>query len=364
MKPLGIGIVGTGNIAGQYAKNAATHPEIRLVAATDLDPDRAAAFGKAHGCRVHATLDELLADAAVDIVVNLTVHHAHYDVTKRALEAGRHVYSEKPLALRSSEARELVELATSRGLRLGCSPSTFLGEAQQTAAAWIRSGRLGTVRAVYAEVNWGRIETWHPAPAPFFDVGVLFDVGGYPLTLVTTMLGPARSIRAWGWDLKPERLTVDGTPFRIGSPDLIVAAIELEGGPVVRLTASFYVGRPAKLTGSLEFHGDDASLALGSFQDFNATVEVGAYGEEYKLVPYVREPFAGIAWARAVAEMASAIAEDRPHRASAEQAAHIVDILEASSASMADDGRRIEITSTFASPPLMPWAQTGVPTGR
>ncbi len=360
MTPLGIGIVGTGNIAGGYAKDAVTHPEIRLVAATDLDPARAAAFAGTHGIRAHATVDEFLADDAVDIVVNLTVHQAHYEVTKRALEAGRHVYSEKPLALRSSEAHELVDLAAARGLRLGGSPSTFLGEAQQTAAKWIRSGRLGTVRAVYSEVNWGRIETWHPAPAPFFEVGALFDVGVYPLTLVTTMLGPARSVRAWGWDLKPDRVTVDGTPFRIGSPDLVLAALELDGGAVVRLTASFYVGRPAKLTGSLEFHGDDASLALGSFQDFDATVEVGAYGEEYKPVAYVRPPFRGIAWARGVAEMAGAIAEGRPHRASGEQAAHIVDILEAATGSIADNGRRVEVASTFPQPPLMPWAQEAV----
>jgi Predicted dehydrogenases and related proteins len=360
MTPFGIGIVGTGNIAGGYARDALTHPEIRLVAATDLDAGRLAVFAEAHGVRAHPTLDDLLADDAVDIIVNLTVHHAHHEVTKRALEAGRHVYSEKPLALRSSEARELVELAATRGLRLGCSPSTFLGEAQQTAAAWIRSGRLGTVRAIYAEVNWGRIETWHPAPAPFYDVGVLVDVGVYPLTLVTTMVGPARSVRAWGWDLKPERTTIDGTPFRIGSPDLIVAAIELEGGPVVRLTASFYVGRPARLRGSLEFHGDDASLALGSFQDFDATVEVGAYGEDYEPVAHVRPAFRGTAWARGVAEMAAAITEGRPHRASAEQAAHVVDILEAAAVSMADGGRRIEISSTFPAPPLMPWAQDAI----
>jgi predicted dehydrogenase len=360
MTPLGIGIVGTGNIAGGYALDALTHPEIRLVAATDLDPERAAAFAETNHCRAHATLDELLADDGVDIVVNLTVHHAHYDVTKRALEAGRHVYSEKPLALGSSEARELVALAAGRGLRLGCSPSTFLGEAQQTAAAWVRSGRLGPVRAVYAEVNWGRIETWHPAPAPFFDVGVLVDVGVYPLTLVTTMLGPARSIRAWGWDLKPERTAIDGTRFRIGSPDLIVAAIELDGGTVVRLTASFYVGRPARGTGSLEFHGDDASLALGSFQDFDASVEVGPYGGGYEAIAHVRPAFRGIAWARGVAEMAGAIAAGRPHRASAEQAAHLVDILEAAAVSMADGGRPIGIASTFAPPPLMPWAEDAI----
>jgi predicted dehydrogenase len=359
MTPLGLGIVGTGNIAGGYAEDAATHPEIRLVAATDLDPRRATEFAAKHGCRAHASLEDLFADDEVDIVINLTVHQAHFEVTKRALEAGCHVYSEKPLALRSSEARELVDLAVARGLRLGCSPSTFLGEAQQTAAASIRNGRLGTVRAIYAEVNWGRIETWHPAPAPFFEVGVLVDVGVYPLTLVTSMFGAARSVRAWGWDLRPERVTIAGTPFRIASPDLIVAALELEDGPIVRLTASFYVGRPAMQTGSLEFHGDDASLALGSFQDFDATVEIGAYGESYESVPLVRPAFRGTAWARGVADMAAAIREGRPHRASAEQAAHIVDILEAAAASMADDGRPVAIDSTFTPPALMPWAQPG-----
>jgi len=353
--PLGLGIVGTGNIAGAYAHDILTHPQIRLAAATDLDASRAAAFGVEHGCPIHASLDDLLADPSVDIVVNLTVHQAHHGVTKCALEAGRHVYSEKPMALRSQDAQELVELATSRGLRLGCSPSTFLGEAQQTAAALIRGGRLGPVRAVYAEVNWGRIETWHPAPVPFFDVGVMVDVGVYPLTLVTSILGPARAVRAWGWELKPDRTTMDGAPFRIGSSDLIVAAVELDGA-VMRLTTSFYVGRPAKLTGSIEFHGDDASLALGSFQEFDATVEVGRYGETYEPVAPVREPFRGTAWARGVADMADAIAEGRPHRASAEQAAHVVEILEAAAASIADGGRPIDVTTTFSKSPLMPWA--------
>ena len=356
MEPLGIGIVGTGNIAGGYATDIRTHPEIRLVAATDVEPGRLAAFATDYDCRAHATLDDLVADPAVDIVVNLTVHHAHYAVTKSALEAGRHVYSEKPMALDASEARELVALADARGLRLGCSPSTFLGEAQQTTAAWIRAGRLGAVRAIYADVSWGRIETWHPAPEPFFDVGVLVDVAVYPLTLATAMIGPARTVRAWGWSLLPDRVTVDGAPFRIGRPDLIVAAVELQGGAILRLTGSFYVGAPARGRGGMEFHGDRASLALSSFQEFDATVEVGPYGGEYEGVPYVRPPFAGTAWARGLADMAVAIVEGRPHRAAAEQAAHVVDILAAAATSMAEDGRAVEVASSFESPALMPWA--------
>lgn len=356
MTPLGIGIVGTGNIAGAYASDSATHPEIRLVAVTDLDEARATAFAADHGCRVHRTLDEMLDDEAVDIVVNLTVHHAHYEVTRRALERGRHVYSEKPLALTAAQARELVALAAETGLRLGGSPATFLGEAQQTAAAIIRSGSLGQIRAIYADVNWGRIERWHPAPEPFYDVGVLVDVGVYPLTLATTMLGPARTVRAWGWDLQPERVTSTGRAFRIGTPDLILTAVELDGGAVMRLTTSFWVGPPSRRRGAMEFHGDVGSLALESFQHFDAVVEVGAYDAEYEVVPPVRTPYPGTAWARGVAEMAGAILSGRPHRASGEMAAHVVEILDAARASLRSDGRPVTITSTFSRPALMDWA--------
>src|SRR4051794_30824680 len=131
MEPFGIGIVGTGNIAGGYARDIATHPDLRLVAATDIDAARAATFAREHGCRAHATLDDLLGDPEVQAVVNLTVHHAHAAVSAQALRAGRHVYSEKPLALNGGDARALVALAAEHGVRLGGSPATFLGEAQQ-----------------------------------------------------------------------------------------------------------------------------------------------------------------------------------------------------------------------------------------
>lgn len=357
--PLGVGIVGCGNIAGPYARTIAGHPdEIRLVAVTDIDLTRATAFAVEHGVRALPSLDALLADPAVDVVVNLTFHHAHYDVSRAALEAGRHVYSEKPMALDGDQAHELVAIAAARGVRLACAPSTFLGEAQQTAGAIIRRGDLGTVRAVYANVNWGRIETWHPAPIPFYDVGVLFDVGVYPLTIATAFIGPAVAVDARGWDLMPERQTLDGTAYRIGSPDLIVAGVELATGAVLRLIASFYVGKPSRRRGSVEFHGDLASLALESFQEFDATVEVGAFDKDYAAVPLIREPDPEVDtdWARGVADFASAIANGRRARVTGEQAAHVVDILSAARTSMRE-GRRVEIASTFAPPALMDWAE-------
>jgi predicted dehydrogenase len=357
--PLGVGIVGCGNISGPYARTIAGHPDaIRLVAVTDIDPARAIALAAEHGVRALPSLEALVADPAVDIVVNLTFHHAHYDVSRVALEAGRHVYSEKPMALDGAQAHELVSIAAENGVRLACAPSTFLGEAQQTAGAIIRRGDLGTVRAVYANVNWGRIETWHPAPVPFYDVGVLFDVGVYPLTIATAFIGPAVAVDARGWSLMPERQTLDGTAYRIGSPDLILAGVELATGAILRLVASFYVGRPSRRRGSLEFHGDRASLALESFQEFDATVEVGAFDEEYETVPLIRpaDPEIDTDWARGLADFAAAIVEGRRARVTGEQAAHVVDILTAAMTSMAE-GRRVAITSTFDPPALMEWAE-------
>lgn len=359
-RPLRTGIVGCGNIAGPYAESLAAHDEIELVAATDVDPARATAFAATHGCRAHETLEDLLADPEVELVINLTVHHAHFAVTKLALQAGRHVYSEKPMALEAHEAHELVELARRQNVRLACAPATFLGEAQQTAGAIIHGGGLGSVRAIYADVNWGRIETWHPAPIPFYDVGVLVDVGVYPLTIATAFLGPAVAIEARGWDLLPERVTTSGEQYRIGSPDLIIAAVELAGGAVIRLTGSFYVGRPIREPGRLEFHGDEASLAISSFQDFDASVERGPVGGTWEPEPYVREPHVGIDWGRGVADVARSIAEDRPQRVTGEHAAHVVDILSAARRSMRERSR-VTIDSGFEPPALMEWAVSATP---
>jgi predicted dehydrogenase len=352
-----IAVVGCGNIADSYAKTIAAQPRLTLVGATDLDPERAAALTARYGGVAYATLDELLADDGVDTVVNLTIAAAHVSVTTAALDAGKHVHSEKPLALRAAEAWSLVELARERGLRLGCSPFTLLGEAQQTAWKAIRDGRVGTVRAVFAEVDWGRIETWHPAPQSFYEVGPTIDVGVYPLSIVTAMFGPVRSVRAFGRVLAPDRMTKDGAAYRVTTPDLQILTLELDGGVVVRLTCSFYAGRPARDHAALVFHGDTGSVWLETFMQLDCGVLAGTLGSDaYEVVPLVRPGAATMDWARAVADLADAIADDRPHRATGEQAAHLVDVLEATAASMAADGAAVGVTTCFPPPAPMPWA--------
>ena len=345
---LRFGIVGCGNISGPYGETAKAYPNVEIAGATDVDPALSAAFVERFGGVDYPSLEALLADPAVDAVVNLTSHGVHAQVTAAALEAGKHVHSEKPMAGSYAEARSLVDLADAEGLRLSCSPITFMGDAQETAWGLVDSGAIGTVRVVYAEVNWGRIETWHPRPAPFYGIGPMADVGVYPLTFLTAIFGPARRVAAHGKIVFPDRVTISGEPFTVGAPDFGVAWVELEGGPVVRLTTSFYVGQQSKQRG-VEFHGDTGSVFISSWQDFDAAVELAPFGGSYEPVP-VPGAFRGIDWGKALAELSGAISEQRPHRATGAHAAHVVEILDAVQTSIRD-GVTVSVTSTFAAPP-------------
>lgn len=349
-----IGVVGCGDISRRYAASIAAAPELELVAATDVLDGRAEAFTAEFGGVAHTSLDELLADEAVDTVVNLTAPQSHAAVTAAALEAGKHVHSEKPVALRHAEAQALVELAEDRGLRLSCAPTTLLGEAQQTAWKLVREGAVGTVRAAYAEANWGRIESWHPTPQAIYAVGPFVDVAVYPITILTALFGPARRVQAYATTLEPERRTLAGEPFRTEAPDFVVAVLELAEGVVARVTASFYVP-PSKQRG-LELHGDLGSLYLATWGEFDSRLELAERGGEYRPMPLVREPVRGIDWSRALVDLAEALEEGRPHRASAEQAAHVVEILNAVEGSLAAECS-VEVRSTFPAPPPLEWAR-------
>lgn len=353
---MGVGIIGAGNIAGRYALDLVKYPDLELVGAADIDPARAEKLAGEFNCRAYPNVDALLADPAIHIAVNLTIFEAHQSVTTQALNAGKHVYSEKPLALSYADAQELVALAHAQGLWLGCSPMTFMGEAQQTAYKWIREGRLGDVRVIFAQANNGRIETWHPEPQPFFQVGALWDVGVYPLTLICAFLGPARRVWSYARVVLPERVTKSGTPFHVETPELVLLALELANGAVVRLTTSYYVSSRTKQGYGVEFHGDLGSLNLANWMSFRAVVEFAEFDKEYEAVALVQEPEEVVRWGRGVHEMANAIREGRLARASGELAAHIVEILEAASKAMRSR-EPVEIYSSFVPPEPMEWAQ-------
>jgi predicted dehydrogenase len=348
-----IAFAGCGNIAPRYAECIAAADGLELVGATDIAPGAAERFVAEHGGTAYRTLDELLADDRVDLVVNLTAPQAHAAVTRAALTAGKHVHSEKPLALRYEEARGLVELAQRSGVRLSSAPATLLGEAQQSAWKLVRDGAVGKVRVVYAEANWDRLERWHPDPTSLYAVGPLVDVGVYPLAIMTAMFGPVRRVQAFATTLEPNRIHKDGRPFTLQAPDFVVAALELEDGVVARLTANFYV--PASKQRGLEFHGDEGSLYMPTWAEFNSRLELQERGGEYRTVAPLREPYPGIDWSRALTDVADAIVEERPHRAGGEHAAHVVEVLEGVQSSL-DRGGAVEVRSEFPRPEPLDWA--------
>ncbi len=357
--PLKVVVVGCGNIAGQYGEALGRCPEIKILGAQDLDPARAQAWVAKHGGRAYVTLDEVLADPSVEAVVNLTIQNAHVEVVTKCLEAGKHVHSEKPLAPTYAEAKKLVDLAAAKNLRLSCAPVTWLGEAQQTTWKLIRDGRIGTPRVAYATVDWGRIESWHPNPAPFYAAGPVFDVAVYSLSLLTAWFGPVKKVTAGGKVLLPDRVTKDGKPFRITTEDWLGAVLEFSGGLLVRLTANMYVMNPTQWQATLDFHGDTGSINTEWFAA-TAPVRFCANGGKYQRIPLVRES-AGtgrwyVDWAAGVVGLWRGLRTNEPHPTGGAHAAHVVEVMEAVHTS-AREGRAILLVSTFPAPPPQDWAE-------
>ena len=354
MEKFRVAIVGCGDIARPYALTIKEHDFLKIAGAYDLDSQRSTGLVQEFGGNCYPTLNAVLADPDVDLIVNLTTQKAHAEIVRACLESGKHVHTEKPLAMSYEEAASLAKLARDKGLRLSCSPITFMGEAEQTAWKMIRSGATGPIRVIYAEVNWHRLETWHPNPEPFYSVGAHYDVAVYPLSIITAFFGPAIRVTTYGKMLLPQREMPDHRTFHISTPDFMVSMIELANGALVRLTSNFYVSWETKQRG-IEFHGDAGSLYISSWERFHAAVEFAPFGEDYTPVPYVRTPYNGIEWARALTETHSAIQENRPHRSSAEHAAHIIEILNAMDTSIQLE-KSVELHSTFTPPAPMEWA--------
>ena len=327
--PIGVAIVGCGNIADRYAMQINSYPHVRLIGVQDLDKSRAEKLSGEFGGKVYDTLDDVLADESVKIVVNLTIHHVHEEIIRKCLNAGKHVHTEKPLALTAKGAWGLVDMAEEKKLRLSSAPTTWLGETQETAIRKIRSGEIGQARVAYAEVNWGRIEAWHPNPGPFYDVGILFDVAVYPITLLTAWFGPVKRVTGSGKVVFPDRLTKDGTPFTVNREDVAVAVLEFESGMLARVTGSFYVTWNTSQTG-LEIHGDEGMIRLTRWDNFDTPAWIASPASNGQLIRMIPDqyPAEGIEFARGLSDLASAIREDRPHKTTGSHASHVVEIIE------------------------------------
>ena len=242
-----IAIIGCGFVADYYLTSLKLYPELNLLGVFDRDSDRMERFANFHGVPVFSSLDAILADKRVEIVLNLTNPDSHYEVSKACLEAGKHVYSEKPLAMRFEDAEELVELAERRGLQISGAPCSLLGESAQTLWKALREEKVGDVYAVYAEMDDGLVHRmpyrkWfsnsgNPWPAhDEFEVGCTLEHAGYVLGWLPAFFGPAVSVAAFSSEQIVDKETDE--PLTHHAPDLSVACIRFASGIVARLTCS------------------------------------------------------------------------------------------------------------------------------
>ena len=353
--PVRVGIVGCGNIAPAYGQGLARRPEkVEIAGAYDVDRARAEEWVGEFGGAAYETLDALLADETIELVVNLTIHQAHAQVNMSALRAGKHVYSEKPLATNLADGFAIVRLAEERGLRVSAAPFTFLGEPQQTFTKAVRDGRIGKPLVAYSAMNSGRPEEWHPNASAFFSKGAgpLLDVGVYALGLLTATFGAVRRVTAFGGIQLPERLQKRGAgagqTFEVETPDTVVVGLEFESGLLGRCTSSFLVGGSKDGSGT-EVHGETGALYIGSNQIMSCPVEIYDDGKWTALEP-VAEPTPGVDWGRAIVDVADSLRIGTPQRVTGRHALHLLDICLSALESI-KHGHAVSTTTHFRVPP-------------
>jgi predicted dehydrogenase len=328
-RPARVGIIGCGDVTNLYLPGCARFPVIEFAACADLDPRRAADLGARGGFPAVSTGD-LLADPKIEIVLVLTPPAAHAAVSMAAIAAGKHVYTEKPLATDREGAAALLAAADAAGVRVGGAPDTFLGGGLQTARSMIDEGAIGTPLTAHASAAYLGPERWHPNPGIFYAPGggPLLDLGPYYVAALVNLLGPVRRVAAVGRGVGAQR--VIGSGPRAGDtivaevPTSVVGTIEFASGAIAGLTASFDI--VASDVPHLEIHGTAGSLVLGDPNWFDGTVSYRPRGATvWEDIPLRFD--ASVGRGVGLADMIGAIRTGTAHRASGRFAFHVLDVL-------------------------------------
>jgi predicted dehydrogenase len=355
-----VGVVGCGVISRHYASNAKAFDSFELVACADVYAPQARALAEEHGLEV-ASVEELISDPSIDIVLNLTPPAVHAEVISNALAAGKHVYTEKPLATDLVDGVSLMAEAARRGLRVGCAPDIFLGGPYQAARALIDAGSIGEPLSVSSAFLGGAQERWHPNPDIFFadGAGPLLDLGPYYIGAIVALLGPIRRVAGFASTKVVER-TIEigprtGETFRASTPTHTSAAMELASGVTANLVASFEAG--GQYICDLEIHGTEGVLALPDPNAFDGPVRRRSGGGRgtWEDVPFSSR---GAADARGIGlqDMVDSIAAGQPHKASGHLGLHVVEVARGILRS-AEEGRFVDIESRLEQPAPLPVAE-------
>lgn len=373
---MNLAIVGCGFVADYYLATLALHPELNVLGVADRMEARAELLSRQYGVPKYQSLSDALADRRVELVLNLTNPGSHYEVSKAALAAGKHVYSEKPLAMAMDQAAELVELAESAGKLIVSAPCSLLGETAQTLWKALRQNAVGKVRVVYAELDDGLVprmayHKWVSAsgvPWPYkdeFQTGCTMEHAGYYLSWLAAWFGPARSVTAFASVQFPEKLSEQDSD----AADFSVACIQFASGIVARLTCSIL----APHDHSIRIVGDEGVLTTRECWNYHSPVSsrrlltirrktlLSPIPRRHRLLasPFKTPRTGGpnaMDFARGPAELAAALRENRPCRLSPRFSLHVNELALAIHLAR-EQGAAYQMTTTFNPVEPMPWAK-------
>jgi predicted dehydrogenase len=354
MEKINVGIIGCGNISTQYVKACRSFHILNLAACADLDFSRAEALAKQWEIPKACTVEELLADPAIQIVINLTIPKAHLDVNLAAIRAGKNIYSEKPLGINRREGKQIVDAAKEAGVLLGCAPDTFLGGGLQTCRKLIDEGAIGRPVAATAFMTTHGVESWHPNAENFYQVGAgpMFDMGPYYLTALVNLVGPIRGLSGMTRISFPERTFTlparAGEKIKVETATHVTGLLDFEGGAVGTIITSFDVW--AAHLPYIEIYGTEGSLSVPNPNVFGGEVQIGRSRETgWESIPLTHSVDVGRGIG--VADMAYALVSGRPHRANGDLAYHVLDLMEAfEDASQTNAYVKIQSTCTRPAP--------------
>ncbi len=356
-EPKKVGVIGCGNISSIYLKAGQVFDVLDIVACSDLDPGKAQAQAEKFGVPRVCSTDELLADPEIDIVVNLTTPDVHAEIALAAIEAGKHVHTEKPLAVTRADGRRVIEAADRVGLRVGCAPDTFLGAGGQTCRKLIDDGAIGRPVAATAFFTCRGHESWHPNPEFYYKRGggPMFDMGPYYLTTLVNLMGPVRRVTASARATFAHR-TITSQPFAgkvidVEVPTHVAGVLDFESGAVATILTSFDV-HAANLP-RIEVYGTEGSLSVPDPNTFGGPVRIWRSKEKgWEDVP-LTHGYAENSRGIGPADMACALSSGRPHRAAGELAFHVLDIMQAFHEA-SDSDAHVELESTCTRPAPLP----------
>jgi predicted dehydrogenase len=328
-----VGVVGCGAISGRYLETSRSFPILEIAACADLNRAAAEKAAAEHGVPRVLSVDELLQDKSIDVVLNLTVPKAHAPICLAALQAGKHVYAEKPLAVTRADGQAILLAAKQRKLLVGCAPDTFLGSGLQTARKAIDDGMIGRPVAFLAFMMCPGHENWHPNPEFYYEAGggPMLDMGPYYLTALLNCLGPVKRLSGLASVAIPERTITSkakmGKKIKVQTPDHVTGSIEFEQGAVGTIVMSFAT-RFAPYDGNhpITIFGTEGTLLVPDPNRFTGPVKLrrkddADFSELPPMFKHQYERSVGLA------DMAWAIRKGRAPRAGGEQAMAVLDLM-------------------------------------